>query len=114
MFSCAFSSHVWDGCAKRVGTNINFILDCNLCDKLGKENPHTPLMKTLFAVFCWNIWAEKNSRTFHSVIHSINYCIRQITHNTALWPSIASDEERLQLLGGSLDEDLYGSQPSLK
>lgn len=51
-------------------------------------------------------WAERNSRMFHSD--------RQITHDTALWSDIASGEEILQLSGGSSDEDLYGSQPSLE
>lgn len=93
MFNCAFSRHVWEGCAKRVGININFILDNNLWDKLKKEDPYTLIVRTLFAIFCWNILAERNSRTFNSAIHSIDYYIQHITRDTALWPGTSSDAE---------------------
>lgn len=52
VFDRAFSRQVWEGCAKKLGININFSLESKLWNYFRKENTHTQLVRTLFVVFC--------------------------------------------------------------
>lgn len=62
--------------------------------------------RTLATAICWNIWLERNNRIFNFTAYSFHICIQLIMHDFTIWTCIPSDKERVQISGGSSEDDL--------